>query len=236
MQQFCEQLVDWLRDVVSKAKAKGAVFGMSGGLDSSVVSVICKKSFQDEVLGLIMPCYSDKSDEKDAIMVAEKFDINYKVINLDSIYDQFLNTLDRTNNNMAKANLKPRLRMMTLYYYASINNYLVVGAENKSEIALGYFTKYGDGAADVFPLANLVKGQVKELAKLLNVPKTIIEKVPSAGLWEGQTDENELGISYEELDRYILTGKASNFDVENKISNIIKKSEHKRKPPLMPNF
>lgn len=236
MEQLSNQLVEWLKSVVIQAKASGVVFGMSGGIDSAVLSVICKKTFKDNSLGLIMPCYSDDTDKKDALLVAQKFDINYKIINLNSIYDEFLRIVDKSESSMAKANLKPRLRMMTLYYYASLNNYLVIGAENKSEITIGYFTKYGDGAADVFPLANLVKGQVKKLAEFLDIPKNIITKTPTAGLWEGQTDEKELGISYDELDSYILTGRVKDAQTENKISSIIKRSEHKRKPPIMPNF
>lgn len=238
MEQFCNQLVDWLKNVVVQANANGVVFGMSGGIDSSVLSVICKKAFKDDSLGLIMPCYSNKNDEKDALSVAEKFDISYEIINLNSVYDEFLRTLDvnKSKFNIANANLKPRLRMITLYYYASINNYLVIGAENKTEITIGYFTKYGDGAADVFPLANIAKIQVKKLAKFLGIPKNIITKTPTAGLWKGQTDEDELGISYDELDNYILTGKVKDVQVESKISSIIKKSEHKRRPPITPNF
>ncbi|MDN5331945.1 MAG: synthase [Tepidanaerobacteraceae bacterium] len=233
--KLSEALVEWLKERVKESGAKGAVFGLSGGIDSAVVGVLCKKAFGENCLGLIMPCYSDQKDEDDAIKVAEKFDIPYKKIVLNSVFDAFTNILDKTDNRNVIANIKPRLRMTTLYYYAGFNNYLVVGTGNKSELTVGYFTKYGDGGVDLLPLANLVKKQVRDLALYLGIPRDIIEKPPTAGLWEGQTDEGEMGITYEELDEYILTGKARP-EVEEKIKNLTRKSEHKRRLPLTPPF
>ncbi|GLI50064.1 NH(3)-dependent NAD(+) synthetase [Tepidanaerobacter syntrophicus] len=235
MEKLCDKLVEWLKNYVKNAGASGAVFGMSGGVDSSVVSVLCKKAFGDNVLGLIMPCHSDKNDELDAKLVAEKFDIKYKVVTLDSVYDEFLKVVDETEDKLVKANIKPRLRMTTLYYYAGLNNYLVVGAENKSELVVGYFTKHGDSGADLMPIANLVKSQVRMLASYLGIPQKIIDKAPSAGLWSGQTDESEMGITYEELDNYILTGKADP-KIKERIELLNKRSEHKRSLAKKPEF
>lgn len=230
---LCNCLVAWLQEYVKKSGASGAVFGMSGGIDSAVVSVLCKKAFANNALGIIMPCYSDGNDEKDAKLIAEKFNIKYKTIVLDNIYDEFLKIMDKSKNQVIKANIKPRLRMIVLYYYAGINNYLVVGSENKSELTIGYFTKYGDGGADLWPIGNLVKSQVRQLASYLGIPQCVIDKTPTAGLWTGQTDEDEMGISYEELDKYILTGKAET-ETKNHIEKLYKNSEHKRQPPQIP--
>jgi len=236
MDKLCSAIVSWLQQHAHEAGAAGAVFGMSGGIDSAVVSVLCKKAFNENALGLIMPCYSDEKDEIDARLVADKFDIKYRTVLLDKVYDEFLNIVEESNNRMAKANIKPRLRMTTLYYYAGIKNYLVVGSENKSELTVGYFTKYGDGGADLWPIGNLVKSQVKQLASYLDIPKEIIEKTPTAGLWSGQTDEQEMGITYDELDRYIITGQATTSEKEARIKALYKNSEHKRRLPQIPDF
>ena len=234
--ELCNALIVWLQEYARKAGAHGAVFGMSGGIDSAVVSVLCKKAFGENALGLIMPCYSDKNDQIDAGLVADKFDIKYHTIVLDDVYDEFLKIMDKSENHMAKANIKPRLRMTVLYYYAGINNYLVVGSENKSELTVGYFTKHGDGGADLWPIGNLVKSQVRKLAFHFNIPQKIIDKTPTAGLWSGQTDEEEMGITYDELDKYILTGETENPEIKDRIYTLYKKSEHKRRPPQIPEF
>jgi len=230
-------LIKWLRQKVNDANAKGIVIGLSGGIDSAVSSVLAKKAFPDNVLGLIMPCYSNEQDKKDAIMVAEKFSIDYKIRELDSLYDNFKNTVSADeglkNSNLALANVKPRLRMVTLYYYSALNNYLVLGTDNWSELKVGYFTKYGDGGIDLTILGRLVKTEVRELAKYLGIPENIINKKPSAGLWEGQTDEDEMGLSYDELDRYILTGKAEP-KIKEKIEKLAAKNKHKMDPIPIP--
>jgi len=136
---------------------------------------------------------------------------------------------------MAQANVKPRLRMTALYYYANILGYLVVGTTNRSELTVGYFTKYGDGGSDIMPLAGLVKWQVRELASYLGVPRHIIEKAPTAGLWSGQTDEGEMGISYTELDRYILTGEADDA-VRTRVDSLSRAAQHKLTRPPVPNI
>jgi len=231
-------LVKWIREKVQDAGAKGVVLGLSGGIDSSVTSVLCKEAFYDNVLGIIMPCYSKKDDARDALNIAEKFKINYKIKNLEAPYDALLNLYEDEIikdelKQLARANIKPRLRMTTLYYYAAVNNYLVVGTDNWSELKVGYFTKYGDGGIDITPLGSLVKSEVRELARFLKIPENIITKAPSAGLWEGQTDESEMGVSYEELDKYILSGRADT-EIEKRIEKLADKSKHKLKPVPFP--
>jgi NAD+ synthase len=238
-EEITNKLVEWIRQKINNAGCQGAMIGLSGGIDSAVTAVLCKKAFPDNTLGLIMPCYSNPQDEKDARKLAEKFDISYKKIDLDFLFDQFLTTLEGEENvekdNLAAANLKPRLRMSSLYYYAAKRNSLVVGTDNRSELKTGYFTKFGDGGIDIAPLGNLVKTEVREVAKILDIPEKIITKQPSAGLWEGQTDEEELGFSYEELDKYILTGEARE-KVQNKVDKLAEQNKHKLETPPIPNF
>ena len=142
---------------------------------------------------------------------------------------------DPSRSRMAQANLKPRLRMTVLYYYANILGYLVVGTTNRSELTVGYFTKYGDGGSDIMPLAAMVKWQVRELASYLGVPRYIIEKAPTAGLWSGQTDEGEMGMSYAELDNYILTGEADDA-VRQRVDSLSLAAQHKLARPPVPNI
>jgi len=235
--QLADRLVSWIRDKVSAAGCRGVVVGMSGGLDSSVLSVLCHLAFPQSMFGVFMPCYSSHEDEEHARAVASKFSIPTKAVALDTVFDALLKTLpsdrlDSTITQLAEANLKARLRMLTLYYFANQLKYMVAGASNRSELSIGYCTKYGDGGVDILPLGNLVKGQVKELASFLSIPQQIIDKPPSAGLWQGQTDEGELGLSYEELDHYLVTGEASS-ELKRKIESMIAASNHKRQPPLM---
>ncbi|GAJ10666.1 unnamed protein product, partial [marine sediment metagenome] len=175
-----------------------------------------------------------------ALVLINKFNIPYKIIDLSKIYDSFIHLLDNKekegNLKLAEANIKPRLRMTTLYYFANELNYLVAGTGNKSELMIGYFTKYGDGGADVLPLGNLLKNQVRKLAEHLGIPKEIINKPPSAGLWKGQADEEEIGIRYDQLDKYLRTGKLNNKIIEKKIQDKIAKNAHKRITPAKPFF
>ena len=238
-QQLSDKLALWIREKVSAAGLKGVVFGVSGGLDSSVVAALCSRAFDKNILGLIMPCHSCQQDEQHALAVAGKFSIPTKTIILDDVCDTLLERLSFDENQVisqaVKGNLKARLRMLTLYFFANQLQYLVVGSGNRSELATGYFTKHGDGSVDILPLGNLVKRQVKELAEFLKIPQEIIDKPPSAGLWAGQTDEDELGFSYDELDDYLTGGKASQ---ENrlKIEKMITGSGHKRNPPPVSDF
>ncbi len=240
MEELANKLTAWIRDQVALAKRRGVVLGLSGGLDSAVVAVLCNRAFPDNSLGLIMPCYSSETDIEHAMAVAGKFHIPSITIALEGVFDSLLRVLpagdyEPVNKKLAEANLKPRLRMLALYYSANQLGYLVVGTGNRSEISIGYFTKYGDGAVDILPLGNLVKRQVRELAIYLDIPKEIIQKPPSAGLWVGQTDEGELGITYEELDHYLITGQAAE-EVKKKVDTRITGSAHKRALPAIPPF
>ena len=239
MQQLVDKLVLWIKERVSAAGLKGVVFGISGGLDSSVVAVLCSGAFSENILGLLMPCHSCQEDEQHALTVARKFSIPTRTIVLDDIYDMLLEKLiidkNQPINQTTKGNLKARLRMLTLYFHANQLQYLVVGSGNRSELAIGYFTKHGDGSVDILPLGNLVKRRVRELAEFLEIPKEIIDKPPSAGLWTGQTDQNELGLSYNQLDAYLTGGRVSST-IKCKIEKMVTSSNHKQKPPPIPDF
>jgi NAD+ synthase len=209
--------------------------GLSGGLDSSVAAVLCRRAFPEAMLAITMPCHSNQEDLEHAQLLADQFSIPTRTVTLDSTYDTLLKVLpdDRVAvevSRLAQANLKARLRMLTLYYFANQLNYLVVGSGNRDELVLGYFTKYGDGGVDIQPLGNLLKGQVRELARSLGIPRPIIDKPPSAGLWEGQTDEGELGLSYDQIDRYLASGEAS-AAVKKRLESMIAASRHKRQAP-----
>lgn len=233
VEKICYELVNWLREKVEEANAKGLVFGLSGGIDSAVVAGLAKKAFPKNSLGVIMPCHSNPIDEKHGLLVAESLRFKTTKIDLTNTYDVFIETVSNEGENrLAQANVKPRLRMTTLYYLAQNYNYLVAGPSNKSEFTVGYFTKHGDSGVDIFPIASFVKSEVRELAYFLNIPKEIITKPPTAGLWENQTDEKEMGFSYDVLDKYIKTGNGEKEIVE-KIEKMNKRSRHKREfPPI----
>jgi len=239
-EEMADKLISWIRDKVLAAGCKGVVLGMSGGIDSSVVAVLCCRAFPQSMLGVTMPCHGSREDEEHARDVASRFSIPTRTVSLDAVFDTLLKALPKEQvepdtNQLAKANLKARLRMLTLYYFANQLKYMVVGSGNRSELCVGYFTKYGDGGVDILPLGGLVKRQVRELAVFLGIPQEIIDKPPSAGLWQGQTDEAELGLSYAELDRYLVTGEASK-KVKNKIEAMMAASDHKRLPPAVASF
>jgi NAD+ synthase len=239
-EELAEKLISWIRDRVVTAGRRGAVFGLSGGIDSAVVAVLCKRAFPYSTLGVLLPCHSAPQDGEHARLVADKFSITTRLIVLDNVYDSLTGLLpdEKTTPeamHLARSNLKARLRMVSLYYLANQLQYLVVGSSNRSELAVGYFSKYGDGGVDIAPLGNLVKAQVREMARFLDIPREIIEKPPSAGLWPGQTDEAELGFSYDDIDRYLLTGEADN-EVRSKIESRMAAYGHKRQPPALPDF
>jgi NAD+ synthase len=225
------EAVDWIKGIVEEAGAKGVIFGLSGGIDSAVVAALCKKAFPGNSMGVIMPCYSNPIDEEHAYLVAEALQLDTKKVVLNDAFDAMKNVLgvQESDPRLAVANIKSRLRMITLYYNAGVKNYLVAGTGNRSELTIGYFTKYGDGGVDFMPLTSFVKKEVVELAQKLGIPEIIITKPPTAGLWENQTDEAEMGMSYAELDNYILTGSAEER-IKNKIEGMNKRSEHKRRP------
>jgi NAD+ synthase len=221
------KIVPWIRKQVKGAGAKGIVLGLSGGIDSAVVAALAKKAVgKDNLLVLFMPL-------KDAKLVAHKLGLKSKLVDLSETYNNFLKVLPEAIS-LARGNLKPRLRMCALYYFANKLNYLVCGTGNKSELLVGYFTKYGDGGVDILPIADLFKRQVRQLAKELKIPQVIIAKPPTAGLWHGQTDEGEMGITYNELDDILerFCNHKKQVAGNNKVDKVIKmykNSGHKRK-------
>ncbi|HYE12536.1 MAG TPA: NAD(+) synthase [Patescibacteria group bacterium] len=229
MEKVCNEAVEWIKDRVNSAGAKGVVLGMSGGIDSAVVAALVKRAFPKDCFCVTMPCYSDPVDEEHAKLVADAVGIEMKTVILNDAFDTMKNSVGATESDpkLAIANIKSRLRMVTLYYYAGVNNYLVAGTGNRSELTIGYFTKYGDGGTDMLPIASFVKKEVRALAEYLGIPEIIITKAPTAGLWENQSDEKEMGMTYEELDNYILTGEARE-EVKTKVDMMFNRSEHKR--------
>ncbi len=233
----------FIKREIKKRESQGVVIGMSGGIDSSLTTVLAVKALgKQQVFGLILPDSSvtPKTDTKNAIDLAKSLRIKYKVIELNKIKKQIVNGLPK--NKMARANLLVRLRMLLLYYYATVMNRLVLGTGDKSEMMLGYFTKYGDGGADLFPIADLYKTEVRSLAQYLGIPAKIIDKKSSARLWKGQTTEEEIGIKYEEIDKILehieesSTHLLSNSDQLNednvsKIKSMLEKNEHKQDMP-----
>ena len=227
MKEVVDNLVEWLRDSVKEANCKGIVYGLSGGVDSAVIAALSKLAFGDESLAIMMPINSSFEDEIDAKLVIDKFNLNAIKVDLSKTYSEFVKVVEKGDNQMAYANVKPRLRMTTLYYYAQLKGYLVVGTSNKSEFTVGYFTKYGDSGSDLMPLVDFTKKEIFELARYLKVPDKIIQKPPSAGLFEDQTDEDEMGFTYNDLEKYINNEKIDER-IEEKINRMVKISEHKR--------
>jgi NAD+ synthase len=231
----------WIRNYVSSAGAEKIVMGLSGGIDSAVTAALCVNALgKNNTFAYALPCDSIPRDMKDAKLVASKIGIKLEIIELSLVYHQFLKVIENTSNKIAKANLKPRLRMMTLYYLAqSMTKCLVAGTGNRAELQIGFFTKYGDGGVDFEPLGMLYKHEVKGLARVLNIPESLIKKAPSPGLWKGQTDEGEIGISYDTIDEilyridYDLGFDGLERSVVEKVINMLKIAEHKLKMPPM---
>ncbi|NLI96609.1 MAG: NAD(+) synthase [Synergistaceae bacterium] len=222
---------NWLAEQLRSAGDKGGIVGLSGGIDSAVVAAILKRVCGNRMLAVIMPCHSHPEDRLHAAMVAAHLQIPHLTVDLTETYDALISALgEGEGSRMAQANLKPRLRMSTLYFLAQTRNMLVCGTGNKVELTVGYFTKYGDSGVDLLPLGDLLKGEVRQLAGLLEVPAPIIDKPPSAGLWEGQTDEGEMGVTYDELDRFLALGEGSD-KVRNFVEQSRARSEHKRRTP-----
>jgi NAD+ synthase len=229
-----DALVAWLRAQVEGSGGSGLIVALSGGIDSSVVAELCARAFPQASVGLLLPCHSNPQDAEHARLAAAHAGLPVREIDLGPAYDTLLTQCDPHGAEdlraLARANLKPRLRMATLYYHANLYNYRVAGTGNRSELEIGYFTKYGDGGVDLLPLGGLVKTEVRALAAHLGVPQPIIDKPPSAGLWAGQTDEGEMGLTYEQLDRYIGGGSVPEAVAE-RIRTRHAASEHKRRMP-----
>lgn len=225
------QCEHWLRDQVSSANAKGIVLGLSGGIDSSVLAALGREALgRDSVLGVIMPCHSIPDDEADARLLAQALDVNFERVDLSGVFDALCAGVTGALSSLTKSNMKARLRMVTLYAFAQSRNLLVCGTSNRSEYETGYFTKYGDSGVDLMPLAGFLKRDIRAMAKLLNVPERIITKAPSAGLYEGQTDEGDMGFTYDVLDEYLASGIISDPKAKERIDVMRRRSEHKRKP------
>ena len=225
------QCEHWLRDQVSSANAKGIVLGLSGGIDSSVLAALGREALgRDSVLGVIMPCHSIPDDEADARLLAEALDVKFERVDLSGVFDALCAGVTGSLSSLTKSNMKARLRMVTLYAFAQSRNLLVCGTSNRSEYETGYFTKYGDSGVDLMPLAGFLKRDIRAMAKLLNVPERIITKAPSAGLYEGQTDEGDMGFTYNVLDEYLASGIISDPKAKERIDVMRRRSEHKRKP------
>jgi NAD+ synthase len=200
----------FLNKEVKSRKANCVVIGISGGIDSTVTAYISAHALgSGKVLGLLLPDYSvtPKVDVKHGLEISKKLNINYELIDIGKGKNHILKNFPR--NKLAKANFLVRLRMAILYYYAAAKGGIVVGTADKSELQLGYFTKYGDGGADIFPIADLYKTEVRKIARYMEVPKHIIEKQSSARLWKGQTAEGEIGVQYETIDKIL---NQINFD------------------------
>jgi len=224
----CEK---WLCDRLKDAHADGFILGLSGGIDSSVLAALGREVLgRDKVLGVIMPCRSIPEDEADARLLAEAVDVDFIRVDLTEVFDSMLKNIGGELNSLVQSNMKARLRMVTLYAVAQSKNFLVCGTSNKSEYETGYFTKFGDSGVDLMPLADFLKRDIRELAKILGVPEKIITKAPSAGLYEGQTDEGDMGFSYDILDEYLATGTIDDEKARARIDVMRRRSEHKRKP------
>ena len=228
-----EGRVAFIRELLRSSGASGIVFGNSGGKDSALVGILCKAAC-DNTLGIIMPCASKRNfglDADDGKTLAQRYGIETRTVDLTEVRERELSELQKicTLNNAAITNIAPRLRMTTLYAVAACENRLVAGTGNRSESYMGYFTKWGDGGSDFNPIADLTATEVFEFLEYLGAPRCIIDKAPSAGLFDGQTDEQEMGVSYRAIDEYLLNGIVSEHDKQI-IDRYHSRSEHKRKP------
>ena len=225
-----EERVEFIKSVLKDSGASGIVYGNSGGKDSALVGILCKAAC-DNTVGIIMPCTSKRNygmDTADAMTVAERYGIETRRVDLSPVKEAAVGQISEAAelNTAALSNIAPRLRMMTLYAVAAAEQRLVAGTGNRSEAYVGYFTKWGDGAHDFNPISDLTVKEIFEFLRYLKAPECIIEKAPSAGLFDGQTDESEMGLSYAKLDEYLLTGK-TDPDSEKLIEKMHSRSLHK---------
>ncbi len=250
---YADIIVNSIKSRVEKIGATGGIVALSGGIDSSLVTLLAHKALGDKVTALIMPesGVSPVSDTEDALNLVEKLGVEYRLIDINGAIDWFKSVFPEGNGSewaerLTLANVKPRIRMIINYIYSNYFNRIVIGTSNKTELLLGYGTKFGDMAADIYPIGDLYKTQVWQLAEFLGIPTEIIRKKPSAGLWKGQTDEEELGHTYHEIDRVLFalvemelsvreTSELLGIDEEavKDIYNRVIRSEHKRRPPTI---
>ena len=245
MEDKIDKIVHWLRKQVRQAHADGLLVGVSGGLDSAVVAFLIKRAFPENSLGVIMPLKNNPKDVHDAQTVVESCQIDHVTIDLSITHDTLYGEIKRklieknewneANDRIADANLRARLRMSTLYTLATHYNYLVVGTDNAAEWYTGYFTKYGDGGVDLLPIVDLTKTEVAEMAQYIGVPKEVIAKKPSADLWEGQTDEEEMETTYDKIDAFLKGEKIPEKDRQI-IEKMHESTEHKRNIPAQFRF
>jgi NAD+ synthase len=239
----------FIKQKVEEVGAKGILIGLSGGLDSAVVTKLCADAIGPEkVLVLIMPeTATPQKDIQDALSLASDLNVAYRVIDITDTVAAFSSLLSPMElDKTTLGNIKARCRMILLYTHSNLEKSIVMGTSNKSELLCGYFTKFGDGGADFSPIGDLYKSQIKDLAKAIGIPEDLCEKPPSAGLAEGQTDEKELGISYQDLDRILLgielrtepeiISQKTGIELSEveRIHKLVEKNVHKRKMPLIP--
>lgn len=246
------KITNFIKEEVENSGCKGVVIGLSGGVDSSTVATLCVKALgRDRVYALMMPDtrITPKEDIRDALNLASTLKVKYYEVPIDAIYDAYANNLPFYSDELriANGNLRARIRMSILYYYANSNNLLVAGTGDKSEILIGYFTKYGDGGVDILPIGDLYKTQVRKLAKYLGLPDDIAFKPSSPRLWKGQLAEKELGLTYEEIDSILYHYVDLKYDIskvleitglsKEKVESVVKRVEatkHKRSLPPYP--
>lgn len=231
LKEYLDIIIKFLQDYLKDSHCDCYVLGISGGVDSSLVAALAKKAVgKDKLFAYAMPIDSLVDDENDAVRLAKHLDINYEVIDLTEPYHELVKKYEDTGITLdlsTKGNLKARMRMATLYAFAQNKRGLVLGTDNKDERYTGYFTKFGDGGVDLLPIANLLKREVVEACLLLGVPEDLARRTPSAGLYQGQTDEKEMGITYNDLDDYLL-GKEVSEESKVRIERLHRISAHKR--------
>jgi NAD+ synthase len=231
-----EKRIKFIQDALAEAHADGIIIGNSGGKDSALVMILCKMACENTE-SVIIPSSSKRNftiDKDDGMAVSDKFNIKTRVLDITPQKELAMEALGAITelNQQAITNLAPRLRMLSLYAIGASENRLVAGTGNASEYHMGYFTKWGDGACDFNPISDLTATEVFEFLEYLKAPRCIIDKAPSAGLYDGQTDEQDMGVTYKAIDTYILTGEANEAD-KAIIDRYHSRSEHKRRPITM---
>lgn len=229
-----EKIVKWMREYKEEALADGFVFCLTGGVDSAVLGGLAKRAAGENHIGLILPCRSPKDYVNRAKEVADILKLNVREVDLTPVLEAFLG-VSVEGDNVSTGNLISRLRMAFLYHEASRYNYLVLSPINKVEYLLGYFTKYGDNAADLTPLRDLLKRDIRMMASDMGLPDSIVYRPPSADFWDGQTDESDIGLSYDILDQAITGLERGSavvpFEAMGKVIEMNQSSEHKRQWP-----